>query len=141
MTSGVQAGTFQFQAPGCGQYIGTTSIWIGRATISGHNGDQTGLSFELDTIRRKRMLTGSPSGVKVMDEFYELTLPEEKIQELIGTEFDELILEEGSCRAVISGDIIRSFFSFISGGAKPACIKETYDEEVHELYRSIRKQK
>ena len=76
-----------------------------------------------------------------MDEFYELTLPEEKIREMIGTEFDELILEEGNVREIVSGDILKSVLTILSGGAKPSWMKTTYDEKVHELYKSIRQRK
>ena len=76
---------------------------------------------------------------EVVDEFYELTLSDEKIREMIGTEFDELIIEEDSVRHVVSNDILKSVFGALAGGAKPSWMKTSYDEKVHELYRSIRK--
>ena len=76
-----------------------------------------------------------------VDEFYELTLPEEKIREMIGTEFDELVLEEGDVRDVVSNDIIKNVLAALSGGARPSWMKTTYDEKVHELYKSIRGRK
>ena len=74
-----------------------------------------------------------------MDEFYELTLPEEKIREMIGTEFDELVLGDGNVKKVISTDIINSVCRLISGGDRPSWMKAVYDEKVHELYKTIRK--
>ena len=73
-----------------------------------------------------------------MDEFYELTLPEEKIREMIGTEFDELVLEDGHVKNVISTDIINSVYRLVSCGDRPSWMKAAYDEKVHELYKSIR---
>ena len=74
-----------------------------------------------------------------MDEFYELTLPEEKIREMIGTEFDELVLEDGNVKNVISTDIINSVCRMVSGGDRPSWMKTVYDEKVHELYKTIRR--
>ncbi len=74
-----------------------------------------------------------------MDEFDALNLPEDQIRALIGTEFDELILDEPDVRQIISRDIITSFLSALSKGAKPSCIKSSYDQKVHDLYKSIRR--
>ena len=76
---------------------------------------------------------------EAVDEFYELTLPEEKIREMIGTEFEELVLEEAGVRNVVASDILKSVFGALAGGSRPSWMKTSYDEKVHELYRSIRK--
>ncbi len=73
-----------------------------------------------------------------MDEFDALTLPDEQIRAMIGIEFDELVLDEPDVREIISRDIICSFLKALSCEGRPSWIKSSYDEKVHELYRSIR---
>ncbi|MEI7607207.1 MAG: hypothetical protein WCJ64_07470 [Rhodospirillaceae bacterium] len=73
-----------------------------------------------------------------MDEFYELSLPDDKINELIGIDFEEIILGDIDIRATVSNDLVTAVKGLFSGGHKPHWLKDTYDEKVHELYNKIK---
>ncbi|MEI7607987.1 MAG: hypothetical protein WCJ64_11445 [Rhodospirillaceae bacterium] len=86
-------------------------------------------------------MTQSESGGVGIDELDELFQSEEKLQELIGIEFDELTLVEPVVRKIIAQDITTAFSKAISQRPFRPKPKSQYDNKVHELYKKINKMK
>ncbi|MEI7607296.1 MAG: hypothetical protein WCJ64_07915 [Rhodospirillaceae bacterium] len=73
-----------------------------------------------------------------MDELDDLFLSDDKLQELIGIEFEELVLDEPDVKIIIAQDITSAFLKVLKQRPYMTKQKSQYDNKVHELYSKLK---